>query len=107
MAVSTIIDIDKVSNTSVTTGEGTSIRVNLYRSERVVYVAFTSGNYTAAADATLLTIPSGYRPISQADFVDSYSGTNRINIATDGTVSCKTALNNYPVRGTISYICSQ
>ena len=106
MAVSKINNPNGVTNTSVTTGLGTNINVNLYKTGRVVYIDFKGGNYTSAADATVLTIPNGYRPITHVELLNGYNGSDRIWIEPSGEVICKTALNNYPLRGSMSYVCA-
>lgn len=49
-------------------------------------LSILSGDITATpADTTLATLPQGYRPIEQAEFVDSY-GKIRMRITNTGRI---------------------
>ena len=58
---------------------------------------------TASAEETLWTLPEGFRPVVKQDFLDSYS-KKRIQIYTNGKISCSEALNGAYIRWCIMYI---
>lgn len=95
--------VNTVSQTTVTSGQGTNVSIGFVKINRICMVRFANGNYTASANETLATVPEGYRPYLNVDGLESYGG-KRIQISTSGAISCISALSNTPVRGTFVYI---
>jgi len=76
---------------------------------RVVYCAFSKNGVTAAADAKIVDIPSGYDPIFNTSTLDTlHNGDYRIGFSKDThTVYALTALTNVNIRGSITYISNE
>ena len=72
---------------------------------RVVYLKIGAGSYTANADTAFATVPAGYRPALDADFLDSYS-KKRIQVKEDGSIVCTEALSSTIIRGTVCYLAA-
>lgn len=70
---------------------------------RVVYLKIGGGAYTASADTAFATVPTGFRPALDADFLDSYN-KKRIQVKTDGSIVCTEALSATIIRGTVCYL---
>jgi hypothetical protein len=103
MAVSNVNNAWTQSTTSVNEGKGTSITVEIRKAGLMVVVTFINGSFTATADQSIITIPTGYRPNRKIDVLDTY-GKKRLLIDTDGTVVTKETLSAEPIRGSFTYI---
>ena len=104
MAVSNVTNAWPQDQTTVTTGQGTSIDVEFIKLGCVVVMSFINGSFTANENATILTVPSGYRPHKkEIDVRDTYSN-KRLLIYPDGRVVTKDALSATVIRGSFTYI---
>lgn len=59
--------------------------------------------FTASANASILTLPTGLRPSDNVSFTDTLS-QKRVVISTDGTVFSTSALSSTNLRGYVTYI---
>ena len=91
--------------TSVTTTQlsTTKIVCTCYKWERICMLSILSGDDgTTAANTVLATLPKGYRPLSQVEFVDSY-GKIRIRITDNGQITNIEQSTTF-IRGTCVFI---
>lgn len=73
-----------------------------WKSGCVASISFKN-SATAGAGEAFATFPDELKPNDIVEFKDSYSG-KRIQIATNGDVSCTEALSNTAIRGTLTYV---
>lgn len=102
----TVEQTDELKTAEVTTGAGTSISVRFRKIGRVATVKFTNGSYTANANTTLITFPTGFEPLDGLDFQDTYA-SKRIQVSTNGTMTCGETLSNINLRGAFTYLTKQ
>ena len=71
---------------------------------RVVFVSIYNGdNGNISANTVLTTLPVGYRPLVNAEFINTYTKT-RMRINENGELIAVEAINNSFVRGSVVYL---
>ena len=77
------------------TGTGLTFYVFKYGNLGFISIASGTTNAALAANATMGTIPAGYRPNATIELLNTYGGgstAQRIQIATSGIIKCTAAL---------------
>ncbi len=90
------------SSASVTSGAGTAISVVFNKIGRVCSMRIINGSFTGNAFETLITIPQGFEPLDNVDYLESYGG-KRV-ILNGNTLYCAENLSSTPLRGSATYI---
>lgn len=71
---------------------------------RVVFVSIYNGDTgNISANTVLATLPVGYRPLSNAEFINTYTKT-RMRINENGELVAVEAISNSYVRGSVVYL---
>ena len=91
--------LDLMTPRQVSTGDANIVA---WKSGYVASISFAN-SVTAGAGVAFVTFPDELKPNNIVEFKDSYSG-KRIQIATNGAVSCTEALSNTAIRGTLTYV---
>ncbi len=99
----TLDELTLYDTAELTSGAGVNISVQFVRKGNLVAMRLKDGRYTAAAGATLFTIPAAFRPALYLDFIDTYS-SKRIQSDANGNVLTVSSVSDSPLRGSISYI---
>ena len=96
-----VLDFMKVKTGTVSTTS--SLGFTVKKQCGIVTICCSSGTVTASASTAFATIEDGFRPAFNVD-VASSAGGYRVQIATDGTITCTSALSNTTLRFTLTYI---
>ena len=103
MAVSTIPQYTMTTGDTVILGSSSTIMIQLVKYGNVVYGTIVDGSSGSRGAGTHIgTLPTGYLPKVQCDFIDTY-GKKRCLVKTDGTVTVEETTSTH-IRGSFCFI---